>query len=162
MHAQLEQIPSKTRPSRRLAVVAAVVGALALAVLGVVIAADILGPRGGTETVELDLPDTGTALSSCLPLTVEYLAEMSPAFAGTATSVSDGQVVLRVDRWYAGGSAAEVVLSIPAGAHAALIGQIDFREGGQYLITAEGGTMTMCGYSGEATPELQAAFDAAF
>lgn len=101
-------------------------------------------------------------MASCLPVTTEYLAEMSPAFAGTVTDVGDDTVTLHVNRWYAGNGPEEVLLTIPAGAVASLIGEIDFREGVTYLITATDGTVNMCGFSGEATTELQAAFDAAF
>ena len=136
-------------------------GVLAAGVAGALLAG--CNPSGGSEDpLELTMPDTGGALASCLPLTAEYLAEMSPAFAGTVTDVGDDTVSMRVDRWYAGSGPDEVALEIPPGAHAALIGEIDFREGGSYLITAVDGTVNLCGYSGEATAELQALFDAAF
>lgn len=137
--------------------------AAAAAAVGVLLATGGIGPKGASDdAMELSLPDTGGAMASCLPFTVDYLADMSPAFGGTVTAVSDEQVTLDVERWYAGGGASTVVLTIPPEAHAALIGEIDFRTGSQYLITASGGAVNMCGYSGEATPEMTAAFEAAF
>ncbi len=136
-------------------------GAVTAGVAGVLLAG--CSTSGGSEDpLELTMPDTGGAMASCLPLTAEYLAEMSPAFAGTVTDVGDDTVSMRVERWYAGSGPGEVVLAIPPGAHAALIGEIDFREGVSYLVTAVDGTVNLCGYSGEATAELQALFDAAF
>ncbi len=39
---------------------------------------------------------------------------------------------------------------------------MQFRDGGQYLITASGGTVNGCGFSGPATPDLTRAFEEAF
>ena len=44
----------------------------------------------------------------------------------------------------------------------ALIAGFEFVVGEQYLITAAEGNVNFCGYSGVATPEMTAAFDAAF
>ena len=110
------------------------------------------------DALELRLP--GATMSMCIPFSVGDLATMAPAFAGTVTALDDERVVLRVDRWYAGGNSAEVVLQAPE--PTALLGEIDFEEGKQYLITAEDGTVNLCGFSGEATPELETAFEQAF
>jgi hypothetical protein len=92
---------------------------------------------------------------------VALLADMSPAFAGTATSVEGETVTVTVDRWYTGGDAATVVLNGAVGSPA-LIDGFEFVVGQQYLITAADGNVNFCGYSGPATPELTAAFDVAF
>lgn len=136
-------------------------GVVAAGVAGVLLAGCSTS-SGSDDPLVLTVPDTGGAMASCLPLTQEYLAEMSPAFAGTVTDVGADTVSMRVDRWYAGSGPDEVALAIPPGAHAALIGEIDFREGVSYLVTAVDGTVNLCGYSGEATAELRALFDAAF
>jgi hypothetical protein len=114
----------------------------------------------GDDVLELSLGD-GAALASCLPVDAAILADMSPAFAATATAVEGETVTLAVDRWYAGGDAAQVILHAPAGMEA-LIAGFDFEVGQPYLITAAGGTVNYCGFSGPATPELQALFDEAF
>ncbi len=148
-----------TEPGRRnrrmLALIAG--GAVAIAVL--IVAALLIG-GDEAEAVELSLGE-GDALASCLVFDVATLADMSPAFAGTVTAIDGERVTLAVDRWYAGGDAAEVTLVGPHGLEA-LIGGIDFRVGGEYLITAANGVVNYCGYSGEATPEFRAAFDQAF
>ena len=110
--------------------------------------------------IELSLGDSNV-MSSCIVFDVALLADMSPAFAGTATSVEGETVNLTVDRWYTGGDGATVVLKGSAGSPA-LIDGFEFEVGQQYLITAAGGNVNFCGYSGPATPELAAAFDAAF
>jgi hypothetical protein len=86
---------------------------------------------------------------------------LSPAFAGTATSVEGETVTVTVDRWYTGGDATTVDLQSTAGSPA-LIDGFEFEVGQQYLITAAQGNVNFCGDSGPATPELTAAFDAAF
>lgn len=143
-------------------------GGVAAAAVIAVGGAVIVGNRGGDgdtqiaagPPLELSLGDSGV-MSSCIMFDVAFLANMSPALAGTATSVDGEVVTLTVDRWYAGGDAASVVLSGAAGSPA-LIDGFEFVAGQQYLITAAEGTVNFCGYSGPATPELTAAFEAAF
>ncbi len=77
------------------------------------------------------------------------------------TAVDGEQVTLTVDRWFRGGDAATVELHAPAGMQA-LIGGIDFVEGGQYLVSATEGNVNYCGYTDASTPELRAAFERAF
>lgn len=146
-----------------------------LLVLGVVVAAAIaLGSAAIISNVSNDSPsepDTVSSLvlslgdtnstSSCMPFDVAVLAEMSPAFAGTATSVERDTVTLTVDRWYTGGEATTVVLQAPSGMDA-LIDGFDFEVNQQYLITAAQGRVNFCGFSGISTPELSTAFEAAF
>lgn len=112
------------------------------------------------ETLSLSL-DAEDPAASCLALDPSVLAGMSPAFAGTVRSVQGEAVLLDVDRWYAGDEADAVELRAPTGLEA-LIGGIPFEAGRQYLISATDGTVNYCGYSGPVSPELQAAFDAAF
>jgi hypothetical protein len=103
----------------------------------------------------------GDGLASCLPFDVAILADMPLAFEGTVTAVDGEQVTLTVDRWFTGGDAATVELTAPAGMQA-LIGGIDFMDGGTYLVTATEGVVNYCGYTGPATPEYRAAFEEAF
>jgi hypothetical protein len=110
--------------------------------------------------LELSLGD-GDSLASCIQFDVAVLADMSPAFAGTVSSVDGDTVTLDVHHWYAGGDAATVTLRAPAGLQA-LIDGFDFQAGEKYLITAADGNVNYCGYSGLATPELTAAYTDAF
>jgi hypothetical protein len=163
--------------SRRRWIVAIVAAAVVLVAAVALVVAAVAGDDGdggegsdGGSTAGADA-DLGTtlelslgaddALASCLALDVAILADMSPAFAATATSVDGETVTLDVDQWYAGGDAESVVLQAPAGMQA-LIDGFDFEVGEQYLITATDGSVNYCGYSGLATPELTAAYDSAF
>ncbi len=103
----------------------------------------------------------GEAMASCLPLEVEILADMSPAFAATATAIEGDVITLAVDHWYTGGNADTVELRSQPG-QGGLIAGFDFQVGQRYLVTAAQGTVNFCGYSGPATAELTALFDQAF
>jgi hypothetical protein len=70
-------------------------------------------------------------------------------------------VTLDVDEWFKGGDADQVTLEAEPGMEA-LIGGIPFTVGETYLITANGGTVNYCGFSGPSTPEFRASFEAAF
>jgi hypothetical protein len=70
-------------------------------------------------------------------------------------------VTLTVDEWYRGGDSAEAVLNAPQGMEA-LIGGIPFQVGDAYLISAQGGNVNYCGFSGPLSPEYQAVFEEAF
>jgi hypothetical protein len=154
------------RRSRRPLLAAAAVLAIGAAAGGVVLTQ---GDDEGADTlaapkisVSLSLPGGGATSMSCMMFDVANLKGMSPAFAGTATEVDGGTVTLDVDRWYAGGSADQVVLKQPdAGTSAALDGT-EFVKGTRYLVTAAQGTVNGCGYTGPATPELEKAFAEAF
>ncbi|MEQ1874048.1 MAG: hypothetical protein ABL953_09990 [Ilumatobacteraceae bacterium] len=144
-----------------------VAGVAAAAVVALGSAAIINSSRGdgGSEVaagtpLELSLGESNS-MSSCIVFDVALLADMAPAFAATATAVEGESVTLNVDRWYAGGDAATVVLHGAVGSPA-LIDGFEFQVGEKYLITAAEGNVNFCGYSGLATPELTAAFEAAF
>jgi hypothetical protein len=172
MERAMQTLDTPTAPARRtrLLVGAAVLGAAAAVTAGVLLlgggevdpsaGAGSSPSAGSPTTLELSLPDPGTA-ASCLQFELRYLADMSPAFAGTAVDVGADAVVLDVDRWYAGGDADRVRLEIPRNSSAALDG-VDFVEGERYLVTAANGTVNGCGYSGPATPEFERSFEEAF
>jgi len=153
-----EQRSRERQPRQPWIIAAASVAAASLAVVGVLSLTGNPAPVG--PPLQLSLGE-GDAMLSCLPFEVGILADMSMAFAGTATAIDGDHITLTVDHWYMGGDAAEVSLIGPAGLEA-LIGGIAFETGGQYLITAENGNVNYCGYSGVATPEMRAAFDQAF
>lgn len=173
MNTSLEDRPTPATPSnprgsavrgRRFWTVAAAASAAVVVAAVLVVSAaggddDDSGEVAGPP-LELSVGASG-ALASCMIFDVAFLAEMSPAFAATATAVDGETVTLSVERWYTGGDAATVVLRSSPGS-VALIGGVDFEVGGRYLITAAEGTVNACGYSGPATPELTAAFEEAF
>ncbi len=110
--------------------------------------------------MELSLGD-GNQLGSCIRFDVSILAEMPTAFAGTATAVDGAIVTLTVDHWYKGGDAATVVLQ-GSGTTPSLLNGFQFEVGEHYLVSATDGNVNFCDYSGIATPDLTAAYEAAF
>lgn len=117
---------------------------------------------GDTDSPPLELSaGAGDGAMSCLAFDPAVLAEMPVAFAGTAKSVEGHRVTLDVDRWFKGCDAGEVVLVAPQGLEA-LIAGFSFEADKEYLISATNGQVNYCGFSGEATPEVQAGFEAAF
>lgn len=140
-------------------------GAAAAALIGIGGVALLADRNGGTDPIaspplELELGPSDP-LASCLPFDVQTLAGMSVAFEGTVTDVTDDTVALTVDRWFRGGEADTVVLASSAD-DVALVGGADFVVGSTYLVSAEGGAVSVCGYTGPATDDLRAAFEQAF
>jgi hypothetical protein len=105
----------------------------------------------------------GISMNSCIMFSVDILKDMQTAFAGTATEVSPGKVVLDVDHWYkpADSDVTTVELSTPDGV-AIAVDSVEFVKGTRYLVTATDGNVNTCGYTGEATPDLEASFQQAF
>jgi hypothetical protein len=158
------QTDDRTAARRRWPAAVPAVAALATVAAGGLVLSSALRddpPPESSYALQLDLP-SGTSMGSCLRLSASELGRMSPAFAGTATQVSSGSVVLNVDEWYAGGDAEQVVLDVPDDQSRALLGEVTFVENEKYLITAANGTVNLCGFSGPATPQLQALYDDAF
>ena len=159
----LEPPAAHPRRHTRVVAVAAVLGTAAAIAAGALLwpgEDPARPPAGQPSTLTLALPPSD-AITSCIPFEVRYLADMSPAFAGTAIDVRADEVVLDVDRWYAGGDSDLVRLEIPVATSAALDG-VDFVQGERYLVTAANGTVNGCGFSGPATPDLERAFEQAF
>ena len=145
-------------PKRRWAFGGAGLGAAAVA--GIIALSAGGGGSPAATSIELDL-GAEDIMASCLPVEAQFLDDMPMAFAATVASVEGEIVTLDVTRWYVGGDADQVVLRAPDGMQA-LIGGITFEAGQDYLVSATDGVVNYCGYSGLATPELQAIFDAAF
>ncbi|MEU8612012.1 hypothetical protein AB0C29_28905, partial [Actinoplanes sp. NPDC048791] len=104
----------------------------------------------------------GDTAAKCMPPDPAMLARVSLAFAGTVERIAGGTAVLRVTHRYAGPPTDVVEVAQSDGNSEALIGATVFEPGRQYLVAATDGQTLVCGYSGLATPELQALYDAAF
>ena len=113
-------------------------------------------------TGTLALTADGSGAAKCAMPSAEVLAGFDTAFAGTVTSLGDGTATLSVDEWYAGEEAATVTVESPDRDLQALLLAVDFQEGRSYLVSADGGRVSLCGYSAEVTPETQALYDEAF
>lgn len=160
---QTTPAPAETRRNQRLPLLAA---AAVLVVAGVVGAIALTGgdDPASSPPLALSVPDAGgAALSSCLAFDPAVLAGMELAFDGTAVAVEPGTVTLEVTRWYQGGTAETVALSVPGGGDAFVnIDGVAFEQGERYLISASDGTVNFCGFSGPWSPELEAGFQQAF
>ena len=151
----------ESKPNRWLVGVAAA-AALVVAVGGAVaITGGTSGDpvAGGPPLVLNAGGENSTAM--CIVFSVEELARAPLAFEGTVTAVEGDSVTLTVDEWLRGGDAGQVVLNAPQGMEA-LIAGFPFEVGSRYLITAHDGNVNYCGFSGQSTPELRAAFEQAF
>jgi hypothetical protein len=154
-------IPLPTPPSkRRLAMLAGV--AVAVIAVAVVVAVATSGGKVQHSRLAFSLPSRGPGQSSCIQFSTEQLAQAADAFSGTITAVADGGVTVAVDHWFkASGARAEIVTLTSDNAPGSELG-VEFVQGGKYLVSATDGHVNGCGYSGEATAELQAAFQTAF
>lgn len=158
----IEDSRTTAEPSRRRNWAFAAVAAMVLAVAsGLALSGGSGLPTASGPPLELNAGGDD-ALASCIAFSAEELERVAEiAFAGTVTDVDGSRVTLAVDEWYRGGDAASVVLNAPLGLEA-LIGGIPFEVGSEYLVSAEGGNVNYCGFSGPATPEYRSAFQAAF
>lgn len=150
----------RTGTGLRVLAAAAAVAALGTAGL-MVLGPDDEQPAAAPETLELTLPGDD-AMSSCIQYSVDFLAQMPVAFAGTATAVEDGTVRLDVDRWYRGGTADVVELENPTGPMTAIDG-IELTAGSRYLVTASNdGMVNGCGYTAPWSEPMAEDFATAF
>lgn len=151
-----------SRAPRWAAGLAAAALVAAAAAGGATLLRDDMAPS--TSKAEPDLVLTapgGDAIGSCLMFDVAILQEVSEvAFAGTATEVLDGRVRVEVDRAYHGQVAEGDIVMMDAPNHSAM--GVTFEEGKRYLVSAADGTVVGCGYTGEHSDELAAAYAEAF
>ncbi len=154
---------STPRPSRWLIAAAAAIVLVVGGVAGAGMLADDPVPSATPESaaMRLTLPDAG-AMSSCIPYAVNVLAQMPTAFSGEVLDAEGGTVVLDVDNWYRGGDAESVEL-VNQTSDVTSIDDVEFTEGGRYLVTAsETGTVNTCGYTGQWSAKMAADFEQAF
>jgi ABC-type phosphate transport system substrate-binding protein len=117
---------------------------------------------GATSADTLALTADGSSAGKCAVPSAEVLATFDTAFAGTVTSLQDGTATLSVDQWYAGGEASTVTVEAPSKDLADLLMAVDFEQGKSYLVSATDDRVTLCGFTAEQNPELQAMYEEAF
>jgi sulfur carrier protein ThiS len=125
---------------------------------------DQAGPStpSADEPVVVTLEAPTTVPARCAVPTPELLGSAEIAFAGTVTAINGDVVTLAPTETYAGQSADEIEVVGLRPDLRALVGQPEFVVGGTYLVSATGGQMSACGFSGEASAELQNLYDLAF
>ena len=119
------------------------------------------GESSSAGTAALTVGDSAAAGKCMLP-NAEVLATQTTAFEGTVTALEDGTATLQVDRWFAGEDAEQVTVTAPGEDLQALIEAVDFEVGKTYLVSATGGEVSLCGFTDEKTPELEALYTQAF
>ena len=98
----------------------------------------------------------------CAVPTAELLANQETAFDGTVSAITDGTVTLDVIEWYRGGPADHVTVDVPPTDMQALVGAADFQTGQRYLVSANGGFVTVCGFTAPYSDDLAALYAEAF
>jgi hypothetical protein len=116
----------------------------------------------GASSDTLALTADGATAGKCAVPSAEVLATFDTAFAGTVSSLEDGTATLEVDEWYAGDEASTVTVQSPSKDLADLLMAVEFEQGKSYLVSAQGDRVTLCGFTAEQNPELQAMYDEAF
>jgi hypothetical protein len=110
---------------------------------------------------ELTIDESADA-ARCMVPNAETLATQTTAFEGTVTDVADGTATLEVDRWFEGEESEQVSVTAPGDDAPALLTAVEFEVGSTYLVSAVGDQVSLCGFSAEKTPELEALYTAAF
>ena len=110
----------------------------------------------------LALTADGSVAAKCAMPSAETLSTFDTAFSGTVTSLDGGTATMEVDQWYAGDEAATVTVESPSKDLQDLLMAVDFQEGKTYLVSATDTRVTLCGFTAEQTPELQAMYAEAF
>lgn len=113
------------------------------------------------KAMTLTLP-ANDASGMCIQFSVGALRPMDVALSGTATRVGSNTVTLTPDHWYKGSDGSTTITLRTLGDSVILEGGIVFEQGKRYLVTATQGTVNACGFSGEWTPQMAAAYAEAF
>lgn len=120
-------------------------------------------PAAGSSAPVVELTADPSAAGKCALPSAETLAGFDTAFEGTVTSLDDGTATLAVDQWYAGGDgASSVTVTTPSKALGDLLMAVDFQADQTYLVSATDGRVTLCGFSGEKSAELEGLYQAAY
>jgi hypothetical protein len=124
-------------------------------------ATDTVDP-GTTAPSVTELGAPPPANGRCMVPTAEALATAQVAFSGTVQSVAADVVTLVPDRFYAGEATEAVEVRAAPDQLTALVGAVAFEEGRRYLVSATDGQVTVCGFSGPFSPDLEALYVEAF
>ena len=118
--------------------------------------------EGTNDVGPLVLTSDGSVAGKCAMPSAETLATFDTAFSGTVTAIEGGTATLEVDRWYAGGETPTVSVEAPSKDLEDLLLAVDFEEGKTYLVSATDTRVTLCGFTAEESPELEAMYAEAF
>ena len=100
--------------------------------------------------------------AKCAVPSAEILSLQETAFDGTVSAIADGTVTLGVAKWYRGGPADQVTVDAPPTDMQALVQAADFQVGQRYLVSANDGFVTVCGFTAPYSDDLAALYAEAF
>jgi hypothetical protein len=158
-----------TDPRRRTPLTWLVAAAAVLVILGV----GAFAVLGGDDEPEVptaqdpvpsvvELSARPPVAAKCAVPTAELLGNQQIAFDGTVTSLAEGVVTLDVGHWYRGGPGDQVTVDAPPADLQALVQAADFQVGQRYLVSANDGFVTVCGFTAAYSDDLAALYAEAF
>jgi len=125
-------------------------------------AGDPTTPSATTEPTVVTLQAPSLAAKCAMP-TPELLSQFDTAFAGTVTAIDGDVVTLTPTEMFMGPSADEIEIVGATPDLRMLGGQVTFEVGQTYYVSATGGQVSACGFSGSATDsQLEQLYDLAF
>lgn len=121
------------------------------------------GPTAGSAptVTHLTAPDASSS-GKCMVPNADLLSTQTLAFEGAVQGISGGVVTLVPTHFYVGDVTDVVEIEVASADMQALVGAVKFEDGGHYLVSATGGRVTVCGFSGPVTPDLTTLYEQAF
>lgn len=103
--------------------------------------------RSEPTVTRLDAPQR-TGQARCAVPSAKILAQQPLAFDGTVTEITDERVTLEPTMFYAGEPTDLVRVTAPPAELRGLLLSVEFQVGQRYLVAADNGRVSICGYSG--------------
>jgi len=164
MSTDLAPAPVVASPGRRRRPFVLAFGGLALAAAAVVGFVALRGNDAKAPTsISLSFAARSPIGSSCIRLDAMQPAPGTVAFRGTVVSIVGNAVTLDVTKWYANGTADQVVVTTGTAD-----GTVDpelsatFQQGGDYLVAATDGQVAGCGMTAPYSAELDTLYQGWF
>jgi hypothetical protein len=157
------EVPVVPQPSRRprRTLFAALAG-LGVVAVGAVAFVSLRGDDPAPTSVTFSLAASDPVMQMCLALSDITPPADTAALRGTVVAVDAESVTLDVAKWYANGTADQVVVST-AGMPSPALDGVTFEQGGDYLVAAgPDGQVGVCGISGPYSAELEAFYNTWF
>ena len=153
--------------ARRTAWPAALLAALVVTLSGCGGAADDTAANTSTETsaetqAATELTVGAAPAGRCMVPSAELLQTQDLAFEGTVTGLDAGTATLAVDEWFKGEGSDTVTVASPSRELQDLLVAVDFQEGRTYLVSAHGGTVSLCGLTAEKDERLTTLYGEAY
>jgi hypothetical protein len=146
-------------PLTWLVAAAAVVLIAAAGIFGLATRDDGSSPAAQESVTQLR---SSSVRGMCIIPNADVLRKQSIAFRGTLVSLSDGTATFSVARWYAGRPTDIVRVALTPRGIPEMVQAAELTVGHVYLVAANGGTVTGCGFTGLAGGSLQELYDRAF